>query len=423
MKSLILSGNPLQDVYFLDNDVELQCGGEDYSKHTSKFDLKSLEHKHQYPNAEDVVTQSNVVETSEIYDECRNLLETLVWNIYLEPTSQGKLADSSCLESCESLPEQCQGQQEQCEGQPEHFQGQPKWCQGETDNDSHDSICDKLCDTKNVSDFITGEDALTESCDVPVSFEEQDYESNDKTPKCKTYRPTDIEEAVSLPRIQSDKEDGYSSCTGTNTVTLRQEDDCEVLDLLAQKQDNNSDQQDGLGTNTNNATPRPEQDREALDLLVQKQGKNCGEQADGKKEQPVNSERYKRPGECELCAADVDYTAEQGNGYTENKGNSVCDTGKEQVPDNSHKEGIDQTKGTESETASDIETCKSFPIEMQQGDGVKNDPGCPAGRGARLKPFHNLENICLSDTKIGKWKHLAALSAFPSLLSVRIKVS
>lgn len=38
------------------------------------------------------------------------------------------------------------------------------------------------------------------------------------------------------------------------------------------------------------------------------------------------------------------------------------------------------------------------------------------------KPFMNLESLCVSDTQIGKWKHLSALREFPALKSVRVKV-
>ncbi|XP_060592843.1 tubulin-specific chaperone cofactor E-like protein [Ruditapes philippinarum] len=37
------------------------------------------------------------------------------------------------------------------------------------------------------------------------------------------------------------------------------------------------------------------------------------------------------------------------------------------------------------------------------------------------KPFISLETLCVSETKIGKWKHLSALRTFPALKSVRMK--
>ena len=36
--------------------------------------------------------------------------------------------------------------------------------------------------------------------------------------------------------------------------------------------------------------------------------------------------------------------------------------------------------------------------------------------------FPNLETLCVSETNIGKWRHLSALNTFPSLKSLRIKV-
>ena len=36
--------------------------------------------------------------------------------------------------------------------------------------------------------------------------------------------------------------------------------------------------------------------------------------------------------------------------------------------------------------------------------------------------FPDLETLCVSETNIGKWRHLTALNAFPSLKSLRIKV-
>lgn len=47
---------------------------------------------------------------------------------------------------------------------------------------------------------------------------------------------------------------------------------------------------------------------------------------------------------------------------------------------------------------------------------------CPCEEVYCDTPFNSLETLCVSETHIGKWKHLSALRGFPALRAVRIKV-
>lgn len=47
---------------------------------------------------------------------------------------------------------------------------------------------------------------------------------------------------------------------------------------------------------------------------------------------------------------------------------------------------------------------------------------CPCEEVYCDTPFNSLETLCVSETHIGKWKHLSALTGFPALRAVRIKV-
>lgn len=57
-------------------------------------------------------------------------------------------------------------------------------------------------------------------------------------------------------------------------------------------------------------------------------------------------------------------------------------------------------------------------------ESVKAEHSCCSsdGKPTGREPFSSLESLCISETQIGKWKHLGALRVFPALKAVRMKV-
>ncbi|XP_045199636.2 tubulin-specific chaperone cofactor E-like protein isoform X2 [Mercenaria mercenaria] len=87
------------------------------------------------------------------------------------------------------------------------------------------------------------------------------------------------------------------------------------------------------------------------------------------------------------------------------------------------KDGVDNESAPNRNTSPEnAENPPPGKVNMAE-DSLKADNSCCLcdGEPSGQQPFNSLETLCLSETHIGKWKHLSALRAFPSLKSVRIK--
>lgn len=79
--------------------------------------------------------------------------------------------------------------------------------------------------------------------------------------------------------------------------------------------------------------------------------------------------------------------------------------------------------------SSESQITNSPSAEGDLGEGteesVKAEHSCCSceGKPTGREPFSSLESLCISETQIGKWKHLSALRVFPALKAVRMKVS
>lgn len=91
----------------------------------------------------------------------------------------------------------------------------------------------------------------------------------------------------------------------------------------------------------------------------------------------------------------------------------------EESCDTSHDAENDET-----EEMGDNSECDIFEMSIEE---VSDDNGIVCSKCGKFKrdilqtkPFSNLSSLCLSQTKLKDWKHIEALSRFPSLKSVRV---
>ena len=99
------------------------------------------------------------------------------------------------------------------------------------------------------------------------------------------------------------------------------------------------------------------------------------------------------------------------------------------VHDNAENKGGLEDAGKQVDDIKQEESQIQDTQEMNKGNQDHQDETTQLEDKAKNKqetvevPFVSLESLCVSETQIGKWKHLGALREFPSLSSVRAKVS
>ena len=350
LKSLVLSGNPLADVYYHGDDLEPGCKCSCHSTDNDNTVVNTGKLSEAADNNKVSVAVKSTEESEAVNSESVNeKVQIPIDNDAAQRVNDddGTSNDDSTVTASNNLVETLQGEVRQyCENilnsviddiiRNEIVESDDPVTGGEDDRESREEEIDPSVDkTEDVTSNIDKNTAKgSETVDENSIVSQQEVSNQDSA------KLEDLQDQVDL-----NKDKKLETLSKSEPVILDKEEDYDVIEKLS---------------------------REIVELIIQKAFDLVKEEVKDETDVLKN-------------ASKADSAAE----YRERKEGEMANGGK---------------IGGEELPKEDNSCC---PCEAEP---------------RRLKPFISLETLCVSETKIGKWKHLSALRTFPTLRSVRIKV-